>query len=695
MKLLLKIFIPLLVILVVVFAVTNHISIGIFQDTFIENKAYALSDHALREIKEIFDDEDFLEDPLGEKMQDKFKQLTSAIEDPSTFRFRIVNSANKIVFSDSKKEIGLLLEDVKDSQGIQKGFSDSELVSWDVASPDSNSADVGYGKYLDVVVPVRDSNGVVHFMLELHTATTGILAGVQQSIDRTAYFIVFAAVGIFLAFYILIQIFVASPIRKLTRAMDIIGKGNFEYQLPVMSGDEIGVLFRHFDAMKLQLKQSKEDLVKEKEGVERKVEERTHDLKVAKDEVSMGWMQIQKEKARLSASIQSLSLGFIMTDKENKIIVSNPVVAKIFGFEKLGWTLDDITSGIANKVDIKNTCTSSMLEKKIIEIKDISYKSKFLRIFIAPIVSDATEVIGSVILVEDITEAKVLERSRSEFFSIASHELRTPLTSIKGNTSLIKEYYAEKLDDKDLREMIDDIHESSVRLIAIVNDFLDMSRLEQGRIEFKKEVFDVVPVIEKIVYDLIKLADDKKIYLKFDQPAGVHPNVVADSARLKQVIYNLAGNAIKFTATGGVTIFIDEKNGMVNIHISDTGQGIPLTSQSLLFRKFQQAENNILTRDGTKGTGLGLYISKLMADGMGGSITLEKSEENVGSTFLLSLPLATEKDTEAINVVGKNQPVVAGVDPSQGNSASVSENSGPQIDKSGAVPSAHGDSSKS
>lgn len=398
-------------------------------------------------------------------------------------------------------------------------------------------------------------------------------------------------------------------------------------------------------------KELEEQLKVEKGNIEKKVEERTKSLVEAKDEVSRGWMQIEKEKARLSSSISSLPLGFIMTDKDNNVVVSNPALEKILGFENKKWTLSDITKGISGKIDMIASCMECMKDKKTIEIKDVMFGSKYLRVFMTPIITEKQEVLGVAILVEDITEAKVLERSRDEFFSIASHELRTPLTSIKGNTSMIEDYYGDKLQDKELKEMIDDIHESSVRLINIVNDFLDMSRLEQGRIEFKKEVFDTVPIIEHIVYDVAKMGKEKNIYLKFNEPSGIHPNVFADSARTKQIVYNLLGNSIKFTSQGGVTVSVENDKNVLKIRVADTGQGIPLSSQALLFRKFQQAENNILTRDGTKGTGLGLYISRLMAQGMGGEVLLEKSEENKGSTFIFTLPLATEKEVQQYGIL--------------------------------------------
>jgi signal transduction histidine kinase len=118
------------------------------------------------------------------------------------------------------------------------------------------------------------------------------------------------------------------------------------------------------------------------------------------------------------------------------------------------------------------------------------------------------------------------------------------------------------------------------------------------------------------------------------------PLVHADPDRTRQIIINLVGNAIKFTDKGGVTIHLTTDKQVVKIAVSDTGKGMPLASHHLLFRKFQQASNNALTRDSTRGTGLGLYISQLMATGMHGKLYLESSEVGHGSTFTLELPVA-------------------------------------------------------
>lgn len=380
-----------------------------------------------------------------------------------------------------------------------------------------------------------------------------------------------------------------------------------------------------------------EDLRLEKENVEKTVVERTEALSRAKDEISRGWLQVQQEKARLTASINSLPLGFIMTDVNHNIISHNPVISKIFDVSGEEIKLDDIGEKIKNKFDLVSTIKKSIEEKKIYITDDIQLDSKFLKISTIPIVANFTEVIGTVILIEDTTDVKVLERARNEFFSIASHELRTPLTSIKGNTSLIKQYYSSVLSDPNLKEMIEDIHESSNRLILIVNDFLDVSRIEQGRITYKMEKIDVLDVVDGVVHDIQANATAKGIKLNIEHDQESYFGM-ADKDRTQQIVYNLLGNAIKFTEKGEVKVNLKLNGNSIEVRIQDSGAGISVESRSLLFRKFQQASDNPLTRQSSSGTGLGLYISKTLAQGMKGDVVLESSEVNVGSTFLFTIP---------------------------------------------------------
>jgi len=359
--------------------------------------------------------------------------------------------------------------------------------------------------------------------------------------------------------------------------------------------------------------------------------------------------KIKEEQSQLLASINSLPLGFIIIDLKNNLLIENEATDRILGlsqFEGADIFLKGDVSLIEERLkgffDFRANYEKCVNEKKSIDFKEVAFENKFLRIFLAPILSAKgaqQEIIGVAILMEDITEAKVIERSREEFFAIASHELRTPLTAIRGNASLIEDFYAEKINDKEVSQMVADIKSASVRLIGIVNDFLDISRLEQNKMEFKKENFDITALIQEAVRELEKVAAQKNLYLKAEENGSL-PMIAADKNKTKQVLINLIGNAVNYTREGGVSVKAEKENNFLKVCVSDTGAGIAPENQTLLFRKFQQAGEKILTRDMTKSTGLGLYISKLMVESMGGTIGLAKSEFGKGSVFCFALPVA-------------------------------------------------------
>jgi PAS domain S-box-containing protein len=372
-----------------------------------------------------------------------------------------------------------------------------------------------------------------------------------------------------------------------------------------------------------------QQLQQEKAGVELKVATRT--------------AEVRAERARLEASINSLNIGFVIIDKDKAIVTANAEFSKFFSARSSTKPhLDQLTLALKNDFDLLAVIDECLRTGKSITKDDLKLGERIVRIFIAPIFEDSAhkKSLGAVILVEDITEAKVLERSRDEFFSIASHELRTPLTAIRGNTQMMMEYYKETLSDPSLKEMVDDIHDSSIRLITIVNDFLDTSRLEQGKITFQLTDFDVADLAHEVMQEFIAGEVNPALYIKVAVPNQALPLVHADRDRLKQTIINLVGNGFKFTEKGGVTINLRALHSTIFIEVTDTGKGIPPESRNLLFRKFQQASNNILTRDSTRSTGLGLYISKLIVEGMNGKIYMATSKVGKGSCFVIEVPTA-------------------------------------------------------
>ncbi|HVQ44672.1 MAG TPA: HAMP domain-containing sensor histidine kinase [Candidatus Saccharimonadia bacterium] len=364
--------------------------------------------------------------------------------------------------------------------------------------------------------------------------------------------------------------------------------------------------------------------------------------------------QLMASTSRAYSFLDSLHRGFIMCDVNPEVVLTNLSVRAMLSADEppspsganREWTLAAIDTLLQPALHLKDLIRASLASNQPREFKEVSFGKRVLRLFIAPMINEVNgdqQPIGAVILVEDITEQKVLDRSKDEFFSIASHELRTPLTAIRGNASVIKKYYAESLKDPSLVEMIDDIHESSVRLIEIVNDFLNVSALEQGKIQMNPEALALADAVSEVTRELQALSDAKGLALVVDPSVPAAPLVTADKQRIKQVIYNLIGNAIKFTDQGSITATARADQNFVYCTVTDTGHGMPPESHRLLFRKFQQAGSSLLTRDNTKGTGLGLYISKLIVELSGGKIELEHSEVGKGSAFTFSLPRAASR----------------------------------------------------
>jgi signal transduction histidine kinase len=427
---------------------------------------------------------------------------------------------------------------------------------------------------------------------------------------------------------------IVGPIQRLRDGAQAIAEGNLKRQINVRSRDELGELAAAFNNMSQKLQQSYADLERSKAGVERTVKLRTQEL--------------TEEKARFLASIQSLPLGFMLVETTGSIAMMNPVMRHMLELtdKELTGQIDDekLRQRLPLFDEITSKSQEAIKQRKTITVGELSSGNRFLRLLLSPVtVAGGKHPIAAVALVEDITEDKILQRSRDEFFSIASHELRTPLTAIRGNTSMMQDYYGEKLDDPSLKEIVGDIHNSSIRLITIVNDFLDSSRLEQGKMQFTMTDFAMESVIEKVVYELDGLSHEKKIYLRMANGIDTLPLVHADADRVKQVLYNLIGNAMRFVEKGGVTIQAEVVGAHLKVNIIDTGKGISPEGQNLLFHKFQQAGASILTRDNTRGTGLGLYISRLLIKKMNGAIKLEHSEEGKGSTFSFTVPLAKSK----------------------------------------------------
>jgi PAS domain S-box-containing protein len=236
-------------------------------------------------------------------------------------------------------------------------------------------------------------------------------------------------------------------------------------------------------------------------------------------------------------------------------------------------------------------------------------------------------------VVSDITERKKAEKMKSDFVSFVSHQLRTPLSGIKWMLELAMN---EDGDSEEAQSFLQDARSSTERLIGLVNDLLDTSRLERGKLQINPQPINLLELTEDVIDEISPLIQDKMQNLVIQIPGDL-PEVFADRQLLRQVILNLASNAMKYTPHGGkIRITARSESGRLRWEIEDSGIGIPKTNMGKLFEKFYRAENAVAVE--TEGTGLGLYLVRLIVEQLGGKVWCT-SEENVGSTFAFTLPL--------------------------------------------------------
>lgn len=233
-----------------------------------------------------------------------------------------------------------------------------------------------------------------------------------------------------------------------------------------------------------------------------------------------------------------------------------------------------------------------------------------------------------------------LDEAKSEFISIASHQLRTPLTVIKGYISMMLEGSFGKL-DKIGEESLKKVYESNERLINLVENLLNISRIESGRLQFVYNKMGLNFIVDSVIEELEENAKKKDLKLVYKKPKKDLSEFMMDSEKIRQVVMNLIDNAIKYTAKGDIVIKIGEAKGKVSFSVSDNGIGISSQDIKNLFKKFSRGTGTSLVH--TEGTGLGLYVAKQMVEAHGGKIWAESKGEGAGSEFCFELPINNEK----------------------------------------------------
>ncbi len=425
----------------------------------------------------------------------------------------------------------------------------------------------------------------------------------------------------------LIAFFVArnltKPILEIIKAASKIAQRDFTARIKTKTTDELNDLITTFNSM-------------------------TEELKKYDD------MQIDKiiaEKTKTEAIIFSIADGIVMTDREGEILLINQKARDILGIEPGNLEGKFIWNSVSKKqiIDVLNELLNipDGIEKSKTKEVDLSSEtySRFYKIITAPVTTVKGDKLGIVTVLRDITLEKEIEQMKDDFLHSITHDLRNPMTSIRGFLKFLLDGIGGPITEQQ-RKMIETMDRASTRLLSMINDILDLAKLESGRMDIQLSDVDLVEVTQRVLEllqpQILKKSIETKIEL-LNNTKNVY--VRCDCRLIERVINNLLGNALKFTPEGGkITISFLDRNDKVEVSVSDTGEGIPDEYLDKIFDKFQQ-----VTGQRKGGTGLGLTICKYIVEAHKGKIWVT-SKLGQGSTFTFYVPknLTKKADGEIV-----------------------------------------------
>lgn len=373
---------------------------------------------------------------------------------------------------------------------------------------------------------------------------------------------------------------------------------------------------------------------------------------------------LRSEKGKLEAVIDSIADGIINVDLNHQLLIANPAVRDILeikGNSSAGnpllaqvqnisssplqnpeiqkLTMFDIVDALAGKTDLRTKIDQALSDDKPVFVPDVVLKNKALEITITPVKDEKGEKIGTNVVFHDITTEKSLEKLRQEFTAMMVHELRAPLTAVRWSSeSMLKSIAASQgAEPGKVKDTLVTIETASNNMLELVNDLLDVAKIEAGKFELNVQEYDLVEVLKQQVEAFRPQAEAKHLTLGFTAPDKYKCKF--DRVRVAQVLGNLISNAIKYSDAGQIEINVtpDGEKKRVVVGVKDTGIGISPEDLPVLFSKFKQLKSGDRSK---KGTGLGLVVSKGIVESHGGQIWAESPGENLGSTFYFSLPLS-------------------------------------------------------
>lgn len=499
--------------------------------------------------------------------------------------------------SSSPKQEGLVdltIEDLKKDKDLAAVFIDKKENKEKIKKMSDNKTNKNSENDIMIVgKPLQSSKHSAVFVYQS-------LQVPKQGMEKATDFI-FLSAGIaiilttFFAFFLSTRI--TAPLRKMREVAFEVARGKFDTKAPMVSQDEIGELATALNQMGKQLK--------------------------------FNINALQQEKEQLSSILSSMADGVVTLNQEGEVVVINPPAEHFLQVWQEEKELELSRNLPPELVELFHLVVESE-QQQVIEIN--LQKGNYV-VLMTPLYNQ-TKIRGAVAVLRDMTEERRLEKMRKDFIANVSHELRTPMVMLQGYSEAILDDVVQSKEE--INEFVQIIYDESVRLGRLVNELLDLARMESGHVELHISEVDIHPFVEKIGRKFQGIAQDKEVQLtvEFRNPIVEHP---FDPDRMEQVLTNLIDNAIRHTNAGGhVKLVIDTKNNGLVFEVQDSGAGIPKEDIPFLFDRFYKADK-ARTRGKTGGTGLGLAIAKNIVQGHGGKISIS-STVGEGTTFSVYLP---------------------------------------------------------
>lgn len=432
-----------------------------------------------------------------------------------------------------------------------------------------------------------------------------------------------------------------APLEELARGVGCVEEGNLDYRVAIEGGGEFGMLAKSFNRMA--------DTLRERDKT---IRNKTFDLEVLnrclhemnellESNVKERTAELEMEKGRLEAILSSMAEGVVVTDRDNRIILFNSAAQKIFGIAPY-----KVLSRQVDQIDLKgdfHQLIESIREMRtgdhlVQGEREITLNRKKLRVSLSPLLDKSWEFAGVVMSVRDVTHEEEVDRMKREFIATVSHELKTPLTSMKGSLQVILGK-GEGLNDTE-RELIQVCLRNTDRLIRLISDILDISRIESGKVETRLKAESMEKMVAYAIEETASYARDHGVMVENAVNFEL-PSVLADQDGVIQVLTNLLSNAIKFSPAGKkVSVTAERENGYLKVSVHDQGKVIERSDREKLFQRFPRFASDEARERG--GTGLGLAICREIIEHHHGRI-FYKAGADGGNIFSFTVPVCGDE----------------------------------------------------